>query len=46
MKQWQMIIWKPKKERIEAIDPDSLADAFEVIEDEIETLFQTLKTVK
>ena len=43
MKQWQMIIWKPSQERIEAIDPDSLADAFEVIEDEIETLFQTLK---
>ena len=39
---WKTIIWKPK-ERIEPIDPDSLADAFEVIEDEIETLFQTLK---
>ena len=35
-----------QKEKNEAIDPDSLADAFEVIEDEIETLFQTLKTVK
>lgn len=39
---WKTIIWKPQ-ERIEPIDADSLADAFEVIEDEIETLFQTLK---
>ena len=43
MKQWQMIIWKPKKERIEAIDPDSLADAFEVIEDEIERIYSNIK---
>lgn len=40
---WKTIIWKPSQERIEPIDADSLADAFEVIEDEIETLFQTLK---
>ena len=40
---WKMIIWKPSKERIEPIDADSLADAFEVIEDEIERIFQTLK---
>ena len=43
MKQWQMIIWKPSKERIEPIDADSLADAFEVADDEIERIFQTLK---
>lgn len=43
MKQWQMIIWKPKKERIEAIDPDSLADAFEVADDEIERIYSNIK---
>ena len=42
MKDWKMIIRQPK-ERIEPIDADSLADAFEVIEDEIERIFQTLK---
>ena len=36
---WKTIIWKPKKERIEPIDADSLADAFEVADDEIEKLF-------
>lgn len=38
MKDWKMIIWKPK-ERIEPINPDSLSDAFEVADDEIEKLF-------
>ena len=43
MKDWKTIIWQPSKERIEPIDADSLSDAFEVIEDEIERIFQTLK---
>lgn len=30
--------------RIEAINPDSLSDAFEVIEDENERIFQFLKS--
>lgn len=36
---WKMIIWEGKKERIEPINPDSLADAFEVADDEIEKVF-------
>ena len=39
MKDWKMIIWKPSRERIEPIDPDSLSDAFEVADDEIEKVF-------
>lgn len=40
---WKMIIWKPSRERIEPIDEDSLADAFEVADDEIERIFKHLK---
>ena len=39
MKDWKTIIWQPSKERIEPIDADSLSDAFEVADDEIEKLF-------
>lgn len=39
---WKMIIWKPK-ERIEPIDADSLADAFEVADDEIERIYLSIK---
>ena len=35
-------IFKPSNVRIEAIDPDSLEDAFEVIEDEIEREFKII----
>lgn len=40
---WKMIIWKPSNERIEPIDADSLSDAFEVIEDEIERIYLSIK---
>jgi hypothetical protein len=33
----------PRNERIEAINPDSLDDAFEVASDEIERIFNFLK---
>ena len=36
---WKMIIWEGRKERIEPINPDSLSDAFEVADDEIEKVF-------
>ena len=40
---WETIIWKPSKERIEPIDADSLADAFEVADDEIERIYLSIK---
>ena len=40
---WKMIIWKQPQERIEPIDPDSLADAFEVADDEIERIYSNIK---
>ena len=43
MKDWKMTIWKPSRERIEPINPDSLSDAFEVADDEIERIYLNIK---
>ena len=40
---WKVIIWEGRKERIEPINPDSLSDAFEVADDEIERIYLNIK---